>query len=189
MKVIGYSYLKIRFRVKRKEKYRRNYVRNTNIFYSFPEDLKDIGSTESDCKTAETIEKDNALIIETNAMFEPFDGVEKPYDTYSEFDMSNYIIEPSVSNSKIVLVSGDVYSPESSTDSDNETNEGVYNANVDKDTRTDTSKVTTAKSDTKAGKDETVVTVPKKSPRKNSRVAFDPTTLYASVNKEGKTKF
>ena len=157
-------------RIKRKKRIRQHYYRNTNIFYTFPDDdLKDTGSTLSDCKSVETIEQDNTVIIGTNGLYEPFDGVESSRDqNQNTFDTSKYIILPVGDDNSELGHSWDTNVDAGDNESENElsvdTNERVNLENNNSDD---------VMSDSNGTK----------------RVHFDPSELYASVRKESKTKF
>ena len=125
--------------------------------------MKDTGSTLSDCKSVETIEQDDTVIIETNESYEPFDGIESPYHTCSEFDADKYIIRSSKRcGDDIVQLSGADMESENAFSADENNRINLENNSID-----------AVKSDSNA----------------KQRVHFDPSTLYASVRKEGKTKF
>ena len=160
----------IYFRIKRKERYRRNYIRNTNIFYSFPDDQKDSGDSQFDNTSTGTPERDNSLILTTNALYEPFKSNSSPYRVCSEFDAEKYVIKPHNNNNTtdVVPYSEDVYPPDSSADTSNEFIDYVNDVENEIDDQCES-----------ASDRQTDIKL---------RVTFDPSTEYATVKKEGKTK-
>ena len=156
-------------RIKRKERIRQHYYRNTNIFYTFPDDLKDTGSTLSDCKSVETIEQDDTVIIGTNELYEPFDGVESPRDqNQNTFDTGKYITLP-VGDDNNELG----HSRDTNVDVGNNESENGFSVYTNLRLNLENNNTDDVISDSNGSK----------------RVHFDPSELYASVRKESKTKF
>ena len=149
--------------MKRKEKIRQHIYRNTNIFYTFPDDLKDTGSTLSDCKSVETIEHDDTVTIQANELYEPHDGVESQRDqNQNTFDIGKYIILP---------VGDD------SIESSNSRHENIDDEDVKTECSVNENGTSSNTGDVISDSNGT------------RRVHFDPSELYASVRKEGRTKF
>ena len=66
--------------------------------------------TLSDCKSVETIEKDDTITIKTNELYGPFDGTETSYhtSTCSEFDAYKYIIRSDKGGSDNAMLTDDL---------------------------------------------------------------------------------
>lgn len=159
------------YRIKRKEKVRRNYIRNTNIFYSFPEDYADTGSTQSD----NTPEVDRE-----NSSFPNIAGSQLYEDVR---DSSPAPVHKSVSDPlyfdqyKIKSLRNENMKSDLNTSMPNDNNNYVG------ETTTETIVYFNGVENDEAAKEDPGVESGGKA------VTFDPNVLYAQVKKEGRTKF
>ncbi|XP_045198984.2 mucin-5AC-like [Mercenaria mercenaria] len=164
-------------RIKRKEKVRRNYIRNTNIFYSFPEDYSEAGNTLSESSPEADRREPSFSNIPRSQLYESV-GNPSPSSTLkkatSPLYFDNYKIKAADSDG------ADVYEKDTHSfsrmpndnsyvgETSNETIDFVNGVEND-----DPLKVDSNSNIENGGKS----------------VSFDSSVYYAQVRKEGKTKF
>ncbi|KAL4233573.1 hypothetical protein ACF0H5_008254 [Mactra antiquata] len=160
-------------RLKRKENVRRNYIRNTNIFYSIPEDFNETGSIKSD---SPEVENNQAFTSTSNdLLYDIVDNTRK--DGHTTTLNGNLRIDQCKLNTKA----------ESNHETGNKYSNFSYgmptNGAYSGETSNETINFVNDREKTDTAIDNEVASNGVKS------VSFDPSVLYAKVNKEGKTKF
>lgn len=162
-------------RIKRKENVRRNYIRNTNIFYSFPEDYNDAGSTKSDSST-ETDRRDSTLTTIPRSQRYESVGIPSPSSTLKKINSHLYFDELTIKAAAAETATGRYNTgplscprlPNDNTYVGETSNETIEFVNgVANDTYKENKDIANG----------------------GKSVSFDPNALYAKVNKEGRTKF
>ncbi|WAR09076.1 hypothetical protein MAR_019034 [Mya arenaria] len=155
-------------RIKRKEAVRRDSIRNTNIFYSFPQDLED----------TESIQSSNAVSTPREAtmfpadLFQPDPGTNKApkestvgrlqFESYTKEHVTKDLGIYSESNGEFSRMPNDSFASETSEETIAFDNETVHIMPENGDVKTSMNGV--------------------------KSVSFDQNALYAKVIKEGKTK-
>ncbi|WAR08990.1 hypothetical protein MAR_018948 [Mya arenaria] len=156
-------------RIKRKEAVRRDSIRNTNIFYSFPQDLEDTESIQC-----------------SNAVSTPREATMFPADLFQP-DLGTNIKAPK--ESTVGRLQFESYTNEHVTK-----DQGIYSENNGEFSRMPNDSFASETSEeTIAFDNETVHIMPENGDVKTSMngvksVSFDQNALYAKVIKEGKTK-
>lgn len=166
------------FRVKRKEAVRRNYVRNTNIFYSFPQDYDDMENTRSESPVVARkpgISEEELSYIEATKT-PVLNGIPPSKASNGSVKFDSYRIKPP----DITLDSKD-------DDEDVETVNAMYDSSYSHDTQNETISYFCGTENEPAESDHTDTTQRQLNATKS--VSFDESALYARVVKEGKTKF
>lgn len=160
----------IHFRVKRKEAVRRNYVRNTNIFYSFPQDYEDIESTTSNSPDVDR----KTLQSEVNySLPSTLNGSTKTSTGNGLLRFDSYKIPPNSTDKEAGKSLG---APPATTTYDGFSRE-AENETLNYFNGTEPEPIENGARDERKHGSET------------KTVTFDPSALYAKVIKEGKTKF
>ncbi|KAH3739059.1 hypothetical protein DPMN_045705 [Dreissena polymorpha] len=160
-------------RMKQKESVRKNYIRNTNIFYSFPQDHEDTESTASNRHisgnhlngnaTAKIETSDNDTVQNSTVIL-----TLKPEHSHPSLDLyghhestHNPLYEPFVDDRTSDSVANNIYTPDTSSETIGFVNDSMQGGG----------------------------SIARRPAHATKSVTFEASALYAQIVKEGRTKF